>query len=247
MINKRGQVTIFIIIAIIIVGAVAAFFALRDSLNIGGIPASVEPIHTNILSCLEETTEEGLDYLALQGGYYEVPKAISISYFTEDIPYYYLNSKKYIPSIEIVEEELENYIHNYLSNCLEFDSFREQGYEVNEGDLLVSVNIREDKIRTKLDYPLTITKGESTKRLREFEILTDSNLERLLEVSEEVVDSYSKKPGFVCLTCIEEISVNNEVQIISAPFSKILTDEEAIFFSISSYEDELNWKFAVEI
>ena len=155
-----------------------------------------------------------------------------------------MNSKEYIPSLERIEGELENYIHNYLSNCLDFEDFEEQGYEIREGDLLVSVNINEKEIRTKLDYPLTILKADSTKRLREFEILIDSNLEKLIEVSEEVVNSYSEKPGFVCVTCLEEISKAQDVEITSAPFSNDY--EEAIFFLITSHENELNWKFAVE-
>ena len=242
--NKRGQVTIFIIIAIILIVAVAFYFVLKDDISVDKIPTEVEPVYTNLISCLEETTEEGVEYLGMHGGYYEIPEAVSISYFTDDIPYYYLNLKPNIPPIKRIEGELENYIHNYLSNCLDFKDFEEQGFEIREGDLLVYVNINEKEIRTKLDYPLTISKGKSTKRLREFEIEIDSDLERLLEVSEEVVNSYSEKPGFVCVTCLEEISNNNEVQITSAPFSNY--DEESIFFLITSPETELNWKFAVE-
>lgn len=245
--NKRGQVTIFIIIAIILIASVSLYFVFRDKISIENIPSEIEPVYISIISCLEETTEQGVEYLALQGGYYEVPKSLSIAYFADNIPYYYLNSREYVPSVERVEGELENYIHNYLSNCLNFEDFEEQGFEIREGDLLVSVNIKEDKIKTKLDYPVTITKGDSTKRLREFEISIDSDLEKLLEVSEEIVSSYSEKPGFVCVTCLEEISeANNDIEITAAPFSTTIAEEEAIFFLISSYENELNWKFAVE-
>jgi len=244
--KKKGQVTIFIIIAIILIAAVALYFVLRDKISVDKIPTEVEPVYINIISCLEETATEGVEYLALHGGYYEVPKSLSIAYFAEDIPYYYLNSKTYVPSVERVEGELENYIHNYLSNCLNFGGFKDQGYEIREEDLLVSINIKEDKIKTKLDYPVTITKGKSTKRLRKFEVEIDSNVKKLLGVSEEIVGSYLEKPGFVCLTCIEEISEAQDVEITAAPFSTIITEEEAIFFLVSDIETELNWKFAVE-
>jgi len=245
--KKKGQVTIFIIIAIILIAAVTLYFVFKDKISVDDIPSEIEPVYTNLISCIEETTEEGVEYLALHGGYYETPKSISITYFTEEIPYYYLNSKTYVPSVEKIEEELENYIYNYLSNCLNFEDFEEQGYDVNEGDLLVSANIKEDEIKVKLDYPLTIRKGGSTKRLREFEIEMNSNIEKLLLISEEIVNSYSKKPGFVCVTCLEEISeANDDLQITSAPFSTTITEEEAIFFLITSHETELNWKFAVE-
>jgi len=250
--NKRGQVTIFIIIAIILIAAVALYFVLRDKISVDKIPIEVEPVYTNLISCIEKTTEEGVEYLALHGGYYEVPKSISIAYFAEDIPYYYLNSRKYVPSIERVEGELENYIHNYLSNCLNFEEFENQGFEIKEGDLLVSVNMKEEEIRTKLDYPLTIKKGKSTKRLREFEIEIDSNVKKLLEVSEEVVDSYLEKPGFVCITCLEEISEAQDVEIKATPVQDVSIFEEnnIIWFSISDKEDysvdKLNWMFIVE-
>lgn len=250
--NKRGQVTIFIIIAIILIAAVALYFVLRDKISVDKIPLEVEPVYINLMSCLEETTEEGVEYLALHGGYYDVPKKTSILYFTEDIPYYYLNSREYVPSIERIEGELENYIHNYLSNCLNFEDFEEQGYKINEGDLLVSVNIKEGKIRTKLDCPLTITKGKSTKRLREFEIEIDSDLEKLHNAAEEVTTSYSENPGFVCLTCLEDISDRNYVEIKATPVQDVSLFEEnnIIWFSISDKEDysigKLNWVFIVE-
>lgn len=247
MLNKRGQVTLFIIIAVIIIAGVAAYFIFRDSFSAENIPSEIDPIYTNIISCLEETNKEGVEDLSLHGGYYDVPEAISIPYFAEDLPYYYLNSKEYVPSIDKVEGELEDYISNYLGNCLNFEGFEEQGYDINEGDLLVSVNINEDGIKTKLDYPLTISKGDSTKRLREFELEVDSNVEKLLFVSEEVVNSYSETVGFTCLTCLEEISEQNRVEIQANPLIGLqIFENDFIIFSVSEEDYELNWVFIVE-
>jgi len=250
--KKKGQVTIFIIIAIIIVGAVAAFFALRDSLNTGGIPASIEPIHTNIISCLEDTSEEGLVYLSLHGGYYEVPKETSILYFTEDIPYYYLNSKKYVPSIETVEEELEKYVSENLDKCLDLDIFREQGFNITERIPSISTAINEENIIIKMVYPLLIEKGRTKTQLKDFKIELDSNLKILLDASKEVVNSYSEKPSFICLTCLENISNRNYVEIKVTPIQDVSIFEEnnIIWFSISNKNDysidKLNWMFIVE-
>ena len=65
-----------------------------------------EPVYTNVISCLEDTTKQGVTYLGLHGGYYEIPEAVSISYFTEKIPYYYLNSKIHVPSVGRIEGEI---------------------------------------------------------------------------------------------------------------------------------------------
>ena len=71
--NKKGQTTIFIIIAIIIVAAVAGYFIFRDKVSISKIPASMQPIYTSFLQCLEEDTLVGIDILESQAGYIYLP------------------------------------------------------------------------------------------------------------------------------------------------------------------------------
>ena len=57
MVNlKRGQVTIFIIIAVILVSSVILFFIFRESIVSREIPVSIEPVYTSFLTCLEFTS-----------------------------------------------------------------------------------------------------------------------------------------------------------------------------------------------
>ena len=51
--NIKAQVTIFIIIAIILVGLVVSFFVFKEYIPEGRIPSNMEPIHKTFLSCLE--------------------------------------------------------------------------------------------------------------------------------------------------------------------------------------------------
>ena len=44
--QKRGQVTVFIIIAVLIVAAAGAYFILRGSIGQFSIPADVQPAYT---------------------------------------------------------------------------------------------------------------------------------------------------------------------------------------------------------
>ena len=50
--ENKAQTTIFIILAIIIVAAVAGYFIFRASTVSEEIPASMEPIYTSFLYCL---------------------------------------------------------------------------------------------------------------------------------------------------------------------------------------------------
>lgn len=234
--------TIFILIAILLVGIGIAFFVFKGSLNIGKPSVEIEPIQTQIQSCLESTTEDGISYIALQGGYYEVPEQISMNYSTEKVPYYYIDSKKNIPSVGKVNIELGNYIKFYLRDCINLSSFEEQGFDIKEGNLSVSVDIIEGKINVKAVYPLAITKGESTSRLSEFKVNINSNAKKLLSVSEEIVNLYNENPDFVCLNCLDDISNKYSVEAKATP----MQDKNVIWFSILDKKSSLNWRFVVE-
>ena len=52
--SKRGQVTIFIIIAIVLVASVAGFVMFKKGLFHGAIPSSIKPVYNSFLSCVED-------------------------------------------------------------------------------------------------------------------------------------------------------------------------------------------------
>ncbi len=243
--NKRGQITIFIILAILIIAGVSIYFVLREGKSSSDIPSEIEPIYVQILSCLEETSKNGIEHNSLHGGYYEIPEAISIEYFSDNIPYYYWNLEKHLPSLERIEIELGNYVYDYLKNCIDFEEFEEKGYKISERQLVVFPEIKEKEVNIYLKYPLTIKKGISIKRLEKFEISLESEIKKFLSISEEIVKSYSENPGVICFSCLDEIAEKNGVQIDAAPFSS--SNEDSILFLITSYETKLNWKFAVKI
>jgi len=71
--KKRGQVTIFILIAIVIIGGAVVFYSYRDSIIGEKIPVSIEPVYNNFLSCLESKILTGIDILESQAGYIYLP------------------------------------------------------------------------------------------------------------------------------------------------------------------------------
>ena len=49
---KKGQITIFIIISIIIVGGIVLFFVFGDKGDVVGVHPDIVPVYENLLSCL---------------------------------------------------------------------------------------------------------------------------------------------------------------------------------------------------
>ena len=66
---KKGQVTIFIIVAIILVFAVVIFFFYRESIFKDKVPATISPVYSSFLDCVEEDTLLGVDILGTQSGH----------------------------------------------------------------------------------------------------------------------------------------------------------------------------------
>ena len=104
-ISIRGQVTIFIIVAIVIVGSIIAYFSLRDNFA-ESIPEDMKPVYDYYLSCLESTTKEGIALLGEQGGYIELPDfepgsayipfSSQLDFFGQAVPYWmYVSSNNF--------------------------------------------------------------------------------------------------------------------------------------------------------
>ena len=247
---KRGQITIFIIIAVVVIALTAIIFLSRDSFKIGGIPESIDPVYNEFQSCFEATSNEGVHYIASHGGYYDVPFETSIVYFTEDIPYYFLESKNYTPTIEIIEEELAKYISENLNSCFDLESYKTRGFEIENENYSILAKINEDNIEIKMLNKITVIKGEDKSRFNTKTNL-DYNIKNLHEASVEIIKSYIENPGTICLTCLEEISEKNSVKILAVPHEDpSIYEDDIIWFLINDKEDtsekKLNWIFIVE-
>jgi hypothetical protein len=251
--EKKGQISLFIIlgIVILIMGGLIVFIKtdyLRTKLGLEReksivVPPQLKVVTDHIDNCLETTSIESLYQLGQYGGYYNVPKDISIVFFKMDIPYYYLDKQGYVPSLERIEKELADSISDNLKSCLNFNDFRGKGFNISEGDLSVSTKIDEKKVNIEINYPVKIEKAEIVLDLKDFEFDIDSNFKSLHDTAKEIVVLYSKKPGFVCLTCLEELSVDNNVGIVATPILDVsVFENNIIWFLITDKEYMLNDK-----
>ena len=143
--NKLGQVTIFILIAIILVAGVIIYFALKKADLQEGLPANIEPIYTTFLSCLEEETLVGIDVLESQAGYISLPDfepgsaympfSSHLNFLGNPLPYWYYVSgnnivKEQLPSKRDMEEQLAQFLGERLLEC-DLTEFEQQGYEID--------------------------------------------------------------------------------------------------------------------
>ena len=204
--DKRGQVTIFIIIAVVIIGATIGYFAFKDSIKISNIPTNIEPVYTSFLSCLEEDISVGIDVIESQAGYITLPNfepgssympfSNQLDFLGNPVPYWYYVSgnniqKEQIPSISKIEEQLEEFIEDEINTC-RFDSYYDEGFEITQEIPKAKVNINDNNVEVNLNMNLNIEKANDTALIKNHKIIVKSKLGKLYNSARKIYENEQK-------------------------------------------------------
>ena len=192
--NKKGQVTIFIIIGLIIVATALLIFAFSPNLRIGTGFDTKNPAGF-VQDCVEDDLEELVTLISLQGGdtepsnfyLHEDEKFNYLCYTTES----YVSCKTQIPFLrDHIESEINTQIEEKVNLCFNemAESFRKKGYDVKQAKGTILTELLPSKILiTLLDYKVDIKKT-STESFEKFNILLDNNLYELIGIANNILD-----------------------------------------------------------
>jgi hypothetical protein len=200
--NKYGQITIFVIIAIVILVAIGGYFLFKGALFDAKIPQEFVPVYDYYESCLEARAQEGAKVLGSQGGYYELPDfepgseyapfSNQLDFMGFGVPYWYYVSgngiiKEQVPSKNELERQLELYLEDNVVDC-DFSLFNAQGYDVVLGEAEVDVDIKDNEISMNVNQDLIVEKqgSENSLILKNHNIKADSNLGRFYETAKKI-------------------------------------------------------------
>jgi|SRR3989344_1888369 len=156
---KRGQASILLILAIIILItlSLAYFFkaSLPKTIKLEPIKSSIsETLKLDIQSCLTNTAELALFNLGLKGGYIETPnKFITIN--DSIISFGYYKNSVILNSLEGLKTEINNYIENNLPECI-----KNKNLIFEEGKVISKTIINKDNVKIEINYPITIKQGD---------------------------------------------------------------------------------------
>ena len=197
MLNKKGQVTLFIIIAVVIVAAVIFFLIFRDSILPKKIPSSVDPVYTTFMSCLENDVRQGISLLGSQGGYiiqptFEsgsayMPFSNQLDFFGIGVPYWYYVSgnnieKEQVPSKGDMENQLSRFIEQKIKDC-NLAIYESQGFniDIDKKNPRVVTRITKNSVEVDLDMDLSIEKGVDKYNTKKHNIKLNSALGKLYD------------------------------------------------------------------
>ena len=227
--NKRGQITIFIIIAIVIIASVGLYFAFRDKLNVGAYSPEVNRVKLFVEECLEDGGKEAVYEVSGNGGYRFKPD-LSNNF---GYPYYYINQKSYLPSKDFIEKELSSYLVGYLGNCVrDFENFPDM--EIYKGEARIRTSINQEDVVFNIKYPLTITKANKTSRIEEW---SDVKIYARLGIIYNSISQFmqeQEQDENLCLDCLMDIIESNDLYV------EMQEQEDSIVFTFKDENTIIN-------
>lgn len=200
MVKKRGQVTIFIIVGIIMIGGFIAFFLIFSGKS-ARVPKESVTANPNsfLATCLINKIRQDINQTAMHGG--ENKLNISFKFDNEENPtrisYLCYENANFLPCVNQVpllfsyfEGSIKQSSNKDVKKCFDqfISSLKKQGYTVvNQGYNGFQNKIKLGKLVIKINAELTVTKSE-TKRYQNFEINIPTNIEGVLRVVQDIIN-----------------------------------------------------------
>ncbi|MFH1358475.1 MAG: hypothetical protein ABIH37_01145 [archaeon] len=205
--KRKAQVTVFIILAIIIVAGIILFVLFKDSLFGVSVPKEIEPVYNYYLGCIEGEALLGSMIMGEQAGYIKppdftpgsvyMPFSNQLDFLGIGVPYWYYISgngvvKEQVPSKGEMERQLGDFIEERAISC-DFSGFVEQGFEIEVGkEIDVSSKIEKNKILVNVNQNLVIRTANVSWSSKIHLAEVDSSLGIFYDLSLKVYDHFKE-------------------------------------------------------
>jgi hypothetical protein len=191
--ETRGQVAIFVIIALVIVGAIIVLFA-YPKLSSVIAPKELSP-EQYLRDCIQPDVKGAIELLARQGG--EQNPVGYINYLDTKVKYLCYISGYYKPCL-IMQPMLITNFENELSKILTpkadacarslVSEYERRGYSVSAPGLTSNISLSPGKVKIIFNAPMTITSAGTTRTFDKFDSSINSEIYNLLSIATSIID-----------------------------------------------------------
>ncbi len=247
--NKRGQATVFVIIALVLVALMVLFFLLW-SYVIPKTTISPTPNAPNqyLAECVSEQIGEASKLIIDNNGYISKDRyKESMAYEYEKIPYLCYTEESYARCIaqepvliSHLNEEVYAYIEDKIDEC--FNSLKSDiesdGFSLlSEGQTSFEVELMPNNIKVKINKNLKFSKAEESKEFNTFTVNSVSPLYDMALIVQRIIkeESLWTNSGY-----IDIMEANRGIDI-----NKFTTGSDDEIYTVLDKKTESSWRFAV--
>jgi len=201
--EKRGQVTTFVIVGIALLFVVGATLFVKELVIDRGlfadirepetIPEQIKSVDYYVDGCIQQVTEEALALLGEQGGYINLEDVNTLEVFPGlNVPYWYYSNGASLysdyPSKKDMQHSIENYVEDNLKGCIRDFELLEDGFTIKDSSVLSKVQIEDNSVIVKVRYPLDITKEGIEYYLSDHVLEFDVKLGKMYDLAKSIMD-----------------------------------------------------------
>lgn len=202
--RKRGQLTVFVIIGLVLVMSTLLFIYIRQSTDLFRprevVPAWVQPLKMDVENCLQQVATNGVKVLALRGGYIELPATLArdsrgVMELMEGspfiVPYWHYKGRSYMPTRHDMEKELQSHINDEIDRCLANFSGHRNIFDIRIiSPPNTNATIGDKTVSLRLYYPIEVDNKASTEKteVSSYQAEVDLPLGRLHDLAKEIME-----------------------------------------------------------
>jgi len=202
--GKRGQITAFAILGIVIVALVLMLLYFKTNVFIftpsqEDLNKVMSDIRKDMISCIGQVGDEPIRRIALQGGYLSTPEGTYRLYDDTTISYLCYNMENdprcinRMLRLSDMEKQLDEAIDFALNTCIDVQGLKKWGnFEIRTPKKWeVTTTINPESVRVEVNYPVTLISERSDAVLSEDTFIKTFNypLGELYKVSQNIVDT----------------------------------------------------------
>ena len=220
--GKRGQVTIFIIVGImlLVVVSLLTFINSYSPKPTIIVPDNVADVHLFVTECLKQSAEEGINILGSQGGYITIPTQIANNrearlslYPGFVIPYWYYPGHSKIPTEDDIKNQISDYVKTNIKECINnFTSFKNRYNIIEIGNITVSVTLATKDVTVDMNYPLSIDvlSTKTNVRIDKYSANIQVPLKNMYALAKNIMD-YENDNAFMENITIDLMAMNTKI------------------------------------
>ncbi|MEK6925782.1 MAG: hypothetical protein AABW50_00740 [Nanoarchaeota archaeon] len=227
--RKNAQVTIFVIIALVIIAAGILIYVFYPQIT--GFGTSESP-QTFIQACLQEEVQKSVDIISTSGG--SISPEHYILYQGDRIEYLCYINEYYLPCVvqqpllkNHIEKEIDEEIRQEVQDCFKQlqKDYESKGYNVKISGGAYETELLPKRIVVNFDRTLTLTK-DSSENYDGFRVILNNNLYELSAIANSIIEwetRYGDAETTLYMSYYPDLKVEKKQQIDGSTIY-ILTD-----------------------
>lgn len=235
---KRGQVTVYMIVGLVILIIFGLIFYYRGiifksalegkQVEITSVPEQFKDVQKQIEDCTDKFVLDSVYSLGLRGGYFDRDKLKIIDYLGVNITYLHYGKTNYMPSINVMERELTNYINENLVYVCRLTN---ENININFGKVNSIADIKSNSISVKIIWPIKLEKDTITSEINNINLNYPLRLGEIRNLVDVMVKQQIKDKPQLCLTCMARTASDNNL------FVNTYNEKDSIIFIITDLKE----------